>query len=346
MQNEVIPALSKNASLSSPRQIEANKTPAFPLRSPDQYFDRSVQSIARLVLSQLSNPSLLTHISDLKKKKKKRDGKIADSRRGCQLPLYSQTLIQILVQIFLRSFFRSTSDISVISGVSLLTLCSLRAWFSVLLLVLLLVWFDRCEFEEICSTDCMTEQRQLRSWCEGPEVYFCFLEAVFEEESSAMLLVGVNSGTRKKMSVGLIGVNLLEGLPVATLLANPNPDSGSNLPEIVLQVLDLRLIGNSSIRYMFMASHGKMKIKAMLPTDFASEIGAICNYPHNLLNFFINLLKFQMNCENSTQHFSIWLVFKLDELGKEIAEIVVPVALALASMVPLPLLLTLLLLVT
>ncbi|KAF3326285.1 replication protein A DNA-binding subunit B-like protein [Carex littledalei] len=70
----------------------------------------------------------------------------------------------------------------------------------------------------------------------------------------------------------------MEKLPtpggVATLLANPNPDSGSDLPEIVLQVVDLRPIGNSSTRYTFMASDGKMKIKAMLPTHFASEINS------------------------------------------------------------------------
>lgn len=45
----------------------------------------------------------------------------------------------------------------------------------------------------------------------------------------------------------------MEKLPtpggVATLLANPNPDSGSDLPEIVLQVVDLRPLGNSSTRF-------------------------------------------------------------------------------------------------
>ncbi|KAJ4767487.1 Replication protein A 70 kDa DNA-binding subunit A [Rhynchospora pubera] len=70
----------------------------------------------------------------------------------------------------------------------------------------------------------------------------------------------------------------MEKLPteggIATILANPSPDSASDVPEIVLQVVDLKPIGNSSTRYTFMASDGKMKVKAMLPTHFASEINS------------------------------------------------------------------------
>ncbi|KAM0937492.1 putative replication factor A protein [Dioscorea sansibarensis] len=59
---------------------------------------------------------------------------------------------------------------------------------------------------------------------------------------------------------------------ISMLLANPSPDSSSEIPEIVVQVVDLKPIGNSTSRFTFMASDGKMKIKAMLPTHFASEI--------------------------------------------------------------------------
>ncbi|XP_039116942.1 replication protein A 70 kDa DNA-binding subunit B-like [Dioscorea cayenensis subsp. rotundata] len=59
---------------------------------------------------------------------------------------------------------------------------------------------------------------------------------------------------------------------ISMLLANPSPDSSSEIPEIVVQVVDLKPIGSSTTRFTFMASDGKMKIKAMLPTHFASEI--------------------------------------------------------------------------
>ncbi|KAJ0963496.1 hypothetical protein J5N97_028618 [Dioscorea zingiberensis] len=59
---------------------------------------------------------------------------------------------------------------------------------------------------------------------------------------------------------------------IPMLLANPSPDSSSEIPEIVVQVVDLKPIGTSTTRFTFMASDGKMKIKAMLPTHFASEI--------------------------------------------------------------------------
>ncbi|KAG0477209.1 hypothetical protein HPP92_013612 [Vanilla planifolia] len=61
---------------------------------------------------------------------------------------------------------------------------------------------------------------------------------------------------------------------IATLLANPSPDSSSEVPEIIVQVVDLKPIGSSTTRFTFMASDGKMKLKAMLPTHFASEINS------------------------------------------------------------------------
>ncbi|CAA6657380.1 unnamed protein product [Spirodela intermedia] len=59
---------------------------------------------------------------------------------------------------------------------------------------------------------------------------------------------------------------------VSAILADPNPDSPEIVPELIVQVVDLKPIGNSTTRFTFMASDGKMKMKAMLPTHFASEI--------------------------------------------------------------------------
>ncbi|CAL5198466.1 unnamed protein product [Lathyrus oleraceus] len=56
---------------------------------------------------------------------------------------------------------------------------------------------------------------------------------------------------------------------ISTLQANPCPDSSSDLPDIVLQVLDLKHSGN---RYMFSASDGKMKLKAIFPSNQSSEV--------------------------------------------------------------------------
>ncbi|RDX97660.1 Replication protein A 70 kDa DNA-binding subunit B, partial [Mucuna pruriens] len=56
---------------------------------------------------------------------------------------------------------------------------------------------------------------------------------------------------------------------VSMLLANPSPDASSDLPEIVVQVLDLKQSGN---RYMFTASDGKMKLRAILPSNMYSEV--------------------------------------------------------------------------
>ncbi|KAJ3673852.1 hypothetical protein LUZ60_005844 [Juncus effusus] len=61
---------------------------------------------------------------------------------------------------------------------------------------------------------------------------------------------------------------------IRAILDNPNPESGSELPEVVVQVVDLRPIGSSSTRFTFMASDGEKKVKAMLPTHFASEINS------------------------------------------------------------------------
>ncbi|MBA0850587.1 hypothetical protein Goshw_002186 [Gossypium schwendimanii] len=56
---------------------------------------------------------------------------------------------------------------------------------------------------------------------------------------------------------------------ISTILANPSPDSSSDIPEIIVQVLDLKLTGN---RYTFNASDGKMKLRAIFPSNMSSEI--------------------------------------------------------------------------
>ncbi|XP_047969725.1 replication protein A 70 kDa DNA-binding subunit B-like [Salvia hispanica] len=56
---------------------------------------------------------------------------------------------------------------------------------------------------------------------------------------------------------------------ISVILANPCPDSSSDLPEIIVQVVDLKPTGN---KYMFMASDGKMKVRALLQSTLASEV--------------------------------------------------------------------------
>ena len=58
---------------------------------------------------------------------------------------------------------------------------------------------------------------------------------------------------------------------ISTILSNPSPDSSSELPEIVVQVVDLTPIEN---RYKFTANDGKMKLKALFPSSFSSEINS------------------------------------------------------------------------
>nr|GMC54543.1 replication protein A 70 kDa DNA-binding subunit B [Ipomoea batatas] len=63
---------------------------------------------------------------------------------------------------------------------------------------------------------------------------------------------------------------------ISAILANPSPGSGSDLPELIVQVVDLKPAGN---RYMFTANDGKMKLKAILQSSLSSEVisGAIQN---------------------------------------------------------------------
>ncbi|RWR72880.1 replication protein A DNA-binding subunit B [Cinnamomum micranthum f. kanehirae] len=59
---------------------------------------------------------------------------------------------------------------------------------------------------------------------------------------------------------------------ISTLLSNPSPDSSDQVPDVVIQVVDLKPVGNSTTRFTFTANDGKLKLKAMLPTYFSAEI--------------------------------------------------------------------------
>ncbi|GAB2209289.1 hypothetical protein Droror1_Dr00026499 [Drosera rotundifolia] len=63
---------------------------------------------------------------------------------------------------------------------------------------------------------------------------------------------------------------------VSTILANPSPDSSMEIPDLVVQVVDLRAVGS---RFMFLASDGKMKVKGMLGSSYSDMVssGAIQN---------------------------------------------------------------------
>ncbi|KAA8541041.1 hypothetical protein F0562_025004 [Nyssa sinensis] len=56
---------------------------------------------------------------------------------------------------------------------------------------------------------------------------------------------------------------------ISIILSNPSPDCSSEIPEIVVQVVDLKPAGN---RYMFTASDGKMKVKTILQSNLSSEV--------------------------------------------------------------------------
>ncbi|KAI4343969.1 hypothetical protein L6164_011252 [Bauhinia variegata] len=56
---------------------------------------------------------------------------------------------------------------------------------------------------------------------------------------------------------------------ISILLANPSPDSSSEFPQIIVQVLDLKQSGN---RYMFTASDGKKKLRSILPSNQNSQV--------------------------------------------------------------------------
>ncbi|PWA96587.1 replication factor-A protein [Artemisia annua] len=56
---------------------------------------------------------------------------------------------------------------------------------------------------------------------------------------------------------------------ISFILSNPNVDSSTVLPEIVVQVLELKPVGN---RHMCTVNDGKMKLRASLPSSLTSEV--------------------------------------------------------------------------
>ncbi|XP_031489389.1 replication protein A 70 kDa DNA-binding subunit B [Nymphaea colorata] len=59
---------------------------------------------------------------------------------------------------------------------------------------------------------------------------------------------------------------------ISTILSSPTPDSPSSIPDLVIQIVDLKPVGTSNTRFTFMANDGSMKLKAMLPTSISSEV--------------------------------------------------------------------------
>ncbi|EXC04889.1 Replication factor A protein 1 [Morus notabilis] len=57
---------------------------------------------------------------------------------------------------------------------------------------------------------------------------------------------------------------------ISTIMANPSPDTTADMPEIVVQILDLTPKGSS--RYMFTANDGKKKLKAILPSQLTPQV--------------------------------------------------------------------------
>jgi len=94
---------------------------------------------------------------------------------------------------------------------------------------------------------------------------------------------------------------------ISTVLSNPSFDSSSDRSEIVVQVVDLKPIGN---RYTFSANDGKTKVKAMFTASLTPEIisGKIQNLG------LIRLIDFTVNdiSSKSTKYF---LVTKCEAVG-------------------------------
>ncbi|XP_010483760.1 PREDICTED: replication protein A 70 kDa DNA-binding subunit D-like [Camelina sativa] len=94
---------------------------------------------------------------------------------------------------------------------------------------------------------------------------------------------------------------------ISSVLSNPSFDSSSDRPEIVVQVVDLKPIGN---RYTFSANDGKTKVKAIFTASLTPEI--ISGKIQNLC--LIRLIDFTVNdiSSKSTKYF---LVTKCEAVG-------------------------------
>lgn len=58
---------------------------------------------------------------------------------------------------------------------------------------------------------------------------------------------------------------------ISKIIANPSPDSSSDVPDLVVQVLDLKSVGN---RFMFTASDGEQKLKGILQSSFSDMVSS------------------------------------------------------------------------
>ncbi|XP_057517319.1 replication protein A 70 kDa DNA-binding subunit B-like [Amaranthus tricolor] len=58
---------------------------------------------------------------------------------------------------------------------------------------------------------------------------------------------------------------------ISKILANPSPDSCVDLPDLVIQVIDLKSVGN---RFMFTAFDGKQKLKGILQSSFSDLVSS------------------------------------------------------------------------
>ncbi|KAK9106804.1 hypothetical protein Syun_022815 [Stephania yunnanensis] len=107
---------------------------------------------------------------------------------------------------------------------------------------------------------------------------------------------------------------------ISTIIKNPSPDSSSETPQIVVQVVDLKPVGN---RFTFNASDGKMKLKATLPSNMSSEInlGNLQNLGLiRILDYTLNVLpKTQEKCLIVTKCEVVTAALKI-EVGNDVEE--------------------------
>ncbi|XP_073146550.1 replication protein A 70 kDa DNA-binding subunit B-like [Henckelia pumila] len=94
---------------------------------------------------------------------------------------------------------------------------------------------------------------------------------------------------------------------ISTILANPCPDSTSDLPEIIIQVVDLKPTGS---KFMFMASDGKKKVRALLQSTLSSEVTS-----GNIQNLgLIRILDYTLN-DISTKNEKYLIVSKCESVS-------------------------------
>uniref|UniRef100_A0A803MA53 Replication factor-A protein 1 N-terminal domain-containing protein n=1 Tax=Chenopodium quinoa TaxID=63459 RepID=A0A803MA53_CHEQI len=66
-------------------------------------------------------------------------------------------------------------------------------------------------------------------------------------------------------------VNTVTPDAILKIIANPSPDSSKDLPDLVVQVIDLKAVDN---RFMFIASDGKQKLKGIQQSSFSDMVSS------------------------------------------------------------------------